>query len=137
MYAALFLTSTLSHTDEMRPTVKTWVRIDDAMDIFAEHGVGGVTGLLFTAFAASSQITALDGVNMSTKGGFLDRNWSQLHIQVVYVLAAATYTFAASVLLLMVINYIPGLHLRCTEEEEAMGMDVVDVSFFAYCCHLG
>jgi ammonium transporter, Amt family len=106
------------------------VGIDDAMDIFAEHGVGGMVGLLFTALCADSTITGLDGVTTNTKGGIIDHNWQQLRIQAVYVAAAALYTFSVSTVLLKIINSIPALRLRCTEEEESMGMDAVDVSCF-------
>jgi hypothetical protein len=106
------------------------VGIDDAMDIFAEHGVGGMVGLLFTALCADSTITALDGVTTNTKGGWIDHNWQQLRIQAVYVGVAALYTLSVSAVLLKIINSIPLLRLRCTEEEESMGMDAVDVSCF-------
>jgi hypothetical protein len=110
---------------------KTLVRIDDAMDIFAEHGVGGMVGLLFSALCADSSIIALDGVNTAVKGGFMNRNWQQLHIQLVYIIVAALYTFSVSSLLCKAMNHIPGLHLRCTEEEESRGLDVVEIGEYA------
>jgi len=107
------------------------VGIDDAMDIFAEHGVGGMVGLLFTALCADSTITGLDGVTIDTKGGFINRNWQQLRIQAVYLGVAALYTLSVSAILLKMLDYIPALRLRCSEEEESMGMDAVDVGEFA------
>jgi Amt family ammonium transporter len=69
------------------------VGIDDAMDIFAEHGVGGMVGLLFTALCADSTITGLDGITTNTKGGIINHNWAQLRIQAVYIGAAALTRF--------------------------------------------
>ena len=92
------------------------------MDIFAEHGMGGMVGLLFTAICANSTIAGLDGVTTNIKG--------ELRIQAIYVAATASYTVAVSTVLLKMINFIPVLRLRCSEEEESMGMDAVDVSCF-------
>jgi len=110
---------------------KGMVGIDDAMDIFAEHGVGGMVGLLFTALCADSTITGLDGVTTDTKGGIMNNNWSQLRIQAVYIAATALYTFSVSMVLLKIIDYIPALRLRCSEEEESVGMDAVAIGEFA------
>lgn len=48
-------------------TVKFLVRIDDALDLFAEHAVGGIIGLLVNAIFARSDIIALDDVNTSVR----------------------------------------------------------------------
>jgi len=98
------------------------------LDIFAEHSVGGVIGLLFTALCADSNITSLDGVTTSTKGGFLNCNWKQLYIQIMYTTTAATYTYTISTLICKGLDLLPGLQLRCMEEEELEGMDAVEVS---------
>jgi len=100
------------------------------MDIFALHGVGGMLGLLFTGLCADATITGFDGVT-TIKGGAMNRNWSQMRIQAVYIAATAVYTFAVSASLLKLINFIPVLRLKCSEEEESMGMDAVDVGEFA------
>lgn len=47
--------------------VKFLVRIDDALDLFAEHAVGGIIGLLVNAIFARSDIIALDDVNTSVR----------------------------------------------------------------------
>lgn len=108
-------------------SVKFYLHIDDALDLTAEHAIGGVIGLLCNAFFATSTIISLDGVNTSTKGGFLDSNWKQLYIQVAYICATVSYSFVVSALLAKAIDIIPGLHLRSSEEGEALGMDEVEV----------
>lgn len=50
------------------------MRVDDALDLFAEHAIGGIVGLLLNAFFARSDIVALDGVNTSVSGSTLHRN---------------------------------------------------------------
>lgn len=113
--------------------VKFLLRIDDAMDVFAEHGVAGMVGLLANAFFAADYIIGLDGVNTGLiNGGWLNHNYKQLYIQLAYVLAATSYAFVMSAILAYIINYIPGLHLRASEEAELLGMDDDQLGEFAY-----
>jgi Amt family ammonium transporter len=46
--------------------------------------------------------------------------------------AGFSYSFAGSCLILFIINLIPGLHLRASEQDEIMGMDDAEVGEFAY-----
>lgn len=103
------------------------VRVDDALDLFAEHAVGGIIGLFMNAFFASNQIIALDGVNTSMKGGWIDHNWKQLYIQFTYIVVTCAYTFVVTALLAMLVNIAPGLQLRSTAEAERVGMDETEV----------
>lgn len=113
--------------------VKYWIKIDDAMDVFAEHGVAGILGLLANAFFGATYIIGLDGVNTGIiTGGWIDHNYKQLYIQVAYIVAACAYAFTVSLLLAYGINYIPGLHLRASEEAELIGMDDDQLGEFAY-----
>ncbi|EMD41594.1 hypothetical protein CERSUDRAFT_110171 [Gelatoporia subvermispora B] len=110
---------------------KFLVRIDDALDLYAEHAVGGVVGLLFNGLFASSEIIALDEVNTSTNGGWLDHNWKQLYIQFAYVCATVGYSFVVTALIAKAIDSIPTLHLRASPEAEALGMDDAEIGEFA------
>jgi Amt family ammonium transporter len=111
------------------------VRIDDALDLFAEHAVGGIIGLLLNAFFASRDIIALDDINTSAVGGWLDQNWKQLYIQFAYICATCGYTFVVTALLAKCVDLIPGLHLRSTPEAEKLGMDEVEVRSFTILSH--
>lgn len=110
------------------------------MDVFAEHGVAGIVGLLFNALLGDDAIVGLDGVNVGavnpeTKtpvGGWIIHNYRQLYIQVAYIVACMAYSFVVSAIIAYAINYIPGLHLRATEEAELLGMDDDQLGEFAY-----
>ena len=103
------------------------------MDVFAEHGVAGMIGLLFNAFFAADYIIGLDGVNTGIiNGGWLNHNYKQLYIQVAYIIATTAYSFVMSAILAIIINFIPGLHLRASEEAELLGMDDDQLGEFAY-----
>ncbi|EER39221.1 ammonium transporter MeaA [Histoplasma capsulatum H143] len=113
--------------------IKYWIRIDDSMDIFAEHGISGIVGLIFNGFFATDAIYGLDGVNTGTGvGGWLIGNYKQMYIQIAYILATSAYTFVVSALIAYAINAIPGLKLRASEQAELLGMDDDQIGEFAY-----
>ncbi|KAI5789764.1 ammonium transporter AmtB-like domain-containing protein [Peziza echinospora] len=112
--------------------IKYLIGIDDTMDVFAEHGVAGIVGLVFNGFFGVDWVIALDGVNNEIPGGFFSHNYKQLGIQIAYILACCAYTFVVTLLICYAINAIPGLHLRATEQAELLGMDDDQLGEFAY-----
>jgi Amt family ammonium transporter len=103
------------------------------MDVMAEHGIAGIVGLIFNAFFGADYIIGLDGVNTGViTGGFINKNWKALYIQIAYIVAATAYSFVMSAIIAYAINYIPGLHLRASEEAELLGMDDDQLGEFAY-----
>jgi len=103
------------------------LRIDDALDLFAEHAVGGIVGLILNAFFANTTIIAMDDVTIGVPGGWVDHNWKQLYIQFTYVVATCAYTFVMTALVAKAVDLIPGLKLRSSPEGEMLGMDEVEV----------
>jgi ammonium transporter, Amt family len=89
--------------------LKSKTRYDDPLDVFACHGIGGITGMLMT------------GAFSMVKPGDTALFPSQFPIQVVGMLVAVTYSFVVSFILFKVINLI--LPMRVTQEEEAEGLD--------------
>lgn len=112
-------------------TVKFLLRIDDALDLFAEHAIGGVMGLFFNAIFAKQSVIALDGVNTDIPGGWVDHNWKQMYMQIAYIAAACAYTFVVTALIAKAVDLVPGLHLRAGEEAEGLGMDEDQIGEFA------
>lgn len=102
------------------------------MDVFAEHAVAGIIGLLFSALFGATYIIGLDGVNVGLQGGWLDHNWKQLYVQIAYILAATGWSFVISAGIAYAINKTPGLHLRASAEAELLGMDEDQLGEFAY-----
>ncbi|KAI5791970.1 ammonium transporter AmtB-like domain-containing protein [Geopyxis carbonaria] len=112
--------------------VKYLIRIDDTMDVFAEHGVAGMIGLIFNALFGADYIIGLDGVNNGITGGWINHNWKQLYIQIAYIVACTAYTFVVTCLICFAINAVPGLQLRASEQAELLGMDDDQLGEFAY-----
>ncbi len=95
--------------------VKQRLRIDDSLDVFGVHGVGGMAGSVLVAlFAAAS----LGGVGYSA-GMSLPR---QLGVQLIAVAAAALWSCVATALLVKLLDLVVGV--RVSAEEEYDGLDL-------------
>lgn len=113
--------------------VKFYLKIDDSLDVFAVHGIGAMIGNILTAFFASTTIAGTNGPEDTLfKGGWLDHHYIQLGYQLAVPLAAAGYSFVVSVLILYILQLIPGLHLRITAEDEELGIDFAEHDEYAF-----
>lgn len=113
--------------------IKYYLKIDDSLDVFAVHGVGAMVGNILTALFASVAIAGPNGPEDAPfRGGWLDHHYIQLGYQLAVSLAAAGYSFVVSVLILYIIRYIPGLHLRITPEDEELGIDLAEHDEYAF-----
>ncbi|KAK9234675.1 ammonium transporter AmtB-like domain-containing protein [Lipomyces kononenkoae] len=98
------------------------VGIDEGLMVFKNHAIGGTCGALMTGLFAANWVAALDG--SSSASGWVDHHYIQLGYQLAEVSAIIGYTFVMSVVLLYLINYIPGLKFRSEEHEEREGLDL-------------
>jgi Amt family ammonium transporter len=96
--------------------VKRTLIIDDSLDVFPVHGVGGVTGSLLTGvFAASS----LGGLGLAEGVSIMD----QVSIQALGIVVTASWSALFSYLILKLLDKWIGL--RVTPDEEVQGLDQV------------
>ena len=95
--------------------IKRVLRIDDSLDVFPVHGVGGALGTLLTAvfFASSLGGPAEAGYAMG----------SQFAIQAVGVIATVLWCGMVTYILLSVLDSVMGL--RVSVDEETEGLDLV------------
>jgi Amt family ammonium transporter len=112
--------------------IKYLIHIDDTMDVFAEHGVAGMIGLVFNGLFGADYIIGLDGVNNGLPGGWVNKQWKQLGVQIGYICAVSAYTFVMTLIICYAIDAIPGLKLRASEQAELLGMDDDQLGEFAY-----
>jgi Amt family ammonium transporter len=91
-----------------------------------------MVGLIFNAFFASGSIIGLDGVNTGAIGGFLDGNYKLIGWQIAAIVAGSSYAFVMSAIIAKIIDLIPGLKLRASEEAELLGMDDDQHGEFSY-----
>ena len=100
--------------------------------MFAEHGVAGMWGLFFNGIFGADYITGLDGVNNGLAAGAITGEGAAVYKQIAYIVAVTAYSFVVSAILAFVIDKIPGLKLRASEEAELLGMDDDQLGEFAY-----
>ncbi|KKA29008.1 hypothetical protein TD95_005144 [Thielaviopsis punctulata] len=110
--------------------VKFLVGIDDALDVFALHGIGGFAGNVMTGIFADKQMAALDGTEIP--GGWVEGHYVQLGWQLAGSMAILGWVFTVTCIILFAMNMVPGLQLRVTAEEEEMGLDDAQLGEFAY-----
>jgi len=104
----------------MTQTVKRIWKIDDSLDVFPVHGVGGVLGTLLAGIFASTQLGAFSGLGLADG---IDSIGQQLWVQFVGVVATFVYTALVTWILLKLVALLTS-GLRVTREEEMTGLDL-------------
>jgi len=93
--------------------VKRSLKIDDSLDVFTVHGIGGMLGLLLTAVFAAS----LDGLGLETSMG------AQFVTQLIGIVATTIWCAVLCFIILKLIDKTIGL--RVSTDEETEGLDIV------------
>ena len=91
-------------------------KMDDALDVFAVHGIGGIWGCIATGIFALESIAGVKGL--------VEGNANQVWIQIYTAVGTLAYSFIASLIILYVLDKIPGLGLRVSENDEDQGLDL-------------
>ncbi|RVT71747.1 ammonium transporter [Flavobacterium sufflavum] len=93
-------------------------KIDDALDVFACHGVGGMVGMLLTGVFASKSVNPIVGDNEGLIFGDATLFLTQLKALIV----VSIFAFTVSYLLFFIVNKITPL--RVSEDKEELGLDI-------------
>jgi len=101
--------------------VKKVLKIDDSLDVFPVHGVGGILGSLLVAVFASTQLGAFSGYGFAEG---ISSIVEQLTVQATGVAATVVFTAITTYAILKLVSLLVG-GLRVDEEEEQQGLDVV------------
>ena len=96
--------------------LKQKLHIDDSLDVFPVHGVGGALGTILAGVFASASLGVFSG-----QGDGLPMD-EQVLIQATGVLAVGVYTAIVTFILLKIIDVVLGL--RVGEDEETEGLDI-------------
>jgi Amt family ammonium transporter len=93
------------------------VKVDDALDVFAVHGVGGMFGAIATGIFATSAI-------QEAYSGLIDGNAGQVGIQLVAVAATIGYAVVATFIIVKVVDVVLGIRVSATSEETGLDLAV-------------
>ena len=92
-------------------------KIDDALDVFGCHGVGGMTGMLLTGVFASKAVNPM----LTDQGLIFGETTLFLH-QLLALLCVSVFAFVGSYFLFFIVNKITPL--RVSEDKEELGLDI-------------
>ena len=101
--------------------LKQNLKIDDSLDVFPVHGVGGIVGTFLAGILVSSNLGIFSG-NGLAEGMTIG---SQVSVQVVGIVATAIYTALITFVLLKIVSLMTS-GLRVTDEQEQVGCDITD-----------
>ncbi|VAW61998.1 Ammonium transporter [hydrothermal vent metagenome] len=100
--------------------IKRVLKIDDSLDVFPVHGVGGILGTLLAGVFSATSLGVFSGY------GFADGINSmagQVKVQLIGVVATIVFTAVVTWIILKVVDALIGL--RVSEEQEIEGLDIV------------
>ncbi len=100
--------------------IKRVLRIDDSLDVFPVHGVGGMLGTLLAGVFSSTALGIFSGFGFA-KG--IDSMGGQVWVQFVGVLSTLVFTAVTTFIVLKVVQALVGL--RVEPDEEIEGLDIV------------
>jgi Amt family ammonium transporter len=100
--------------------LKNKLRVDDSLDVFPVHGVGGILGTLLVGVFCSTQLGVFSGNGFSDG---IESIGGQLAVQATGVISTIVYTAVVSFVILKIVDMTIGL--RVTEEQETQGLDLV------------
>ncbi|EDO18308.1 hypothetical protein Kpol_1039p59 [Vanderwaltozyma polyspora DSM 70294] len=113
--------------------LKTLFRIDDGMDVWALHGVGGCIGSVFTGIFAADYVNATAGSYIAPiEGGWINHHWKQVGYQLAAMCSTIAWSTVITAILLLALDRIPFLRLRLRPDEEELGTDQVEIGEFTY-----
>ena len=101
--------------------LKQKLKIDDSLDVFPVHGVGGILGTVLAGIFVSRELGVFSG-NGYAEG--MDMA-SQLGVQVLGIVATGAYSAVLTILLFKFVGIVTS-GVRVTEDEEQMGLDISD-----------
>lgn len=88
--------------------LKYFFHIDDALDVFAIHGIAGIIGSILTGIFGDEVY--------ASKGGWVAGHWVQIGYQILGSVVSFAYCFILSLFFLYLIDIVPGLHLRIDKD---------------------
>ncbi len=93
------------------------IGVDDSLEVFAVHGLGGIWGALATGIFAFAALG-------NNSGGLVDGNAGHLISNFIAVIATLAYSGVVTFVILFVLDKIPGLGLRVPDASEDVGLDL-------------
>ena len=101
-------------------TIKQKLKIDDSLDVFPVHGVGGILGTIMAGVFASTGLGVFSGYGFADG---IESMGGQVWVQLIGVVATFAYTAVITWILLKITGGLTG-GLRVSDEDEQRGLDI-------------
>lgn len=101
--------------------IKRVLKIDDSLDVFPVHGIGGIMGTLLAGVLSSTELGVFSGFGFADG---IESMGGQLWVQFVGVTVGIVFTAVGTYLILKLVSLMTD-GLRVTEEQEVEGLDIV------------
>lgn len=105
--------------------VKAKFGYDDAVDVFGCHGVGGIFGGIMTGLFAQSSINSV-----AQWDGLVFGDYHLFVAQLLAVIISIVFSAVVTGVIMLVLK--KAMRIRCTDEEEAIGLDISEHAEEAY-----
>ena len=102
--------------------IKQKLKIDDSLDVFPVHGVGGILGTLLAGVFASTELGAFSGYGYAEG---ISTMLGQVSVQLVGIGSTIVYTALVSYLLFKLVAFMTK-GLRVSKEQEITGLDLIE-----------
>ena len=102
--------------------IKQKLRIDDSLDVFPVHGVGGILGTFLAGIFSATSIGVFSGFGFAEG---ITSMGEQINVQVIGIVATLVYTAVVTYILLKLVSLMTG-GLRLDEEDEITGIDLTE-----------
>jgi len=102
--------------------IKQKFKIDDSLDVFPVHGVGGILGTFLAGIFASTELGIFSGQGFADG---IESMGAQIGVQLVGIVSTFVYTAIATFLIFKVVGMITN-GVRVSDDEESQGLDLVD-----------
>ena len=99
--------------------IKRVLKIDDSLDVFPVHGVGGILGTLMAGVFSATSLGVFSGYGFADG---IENMGGQLYVQAVGVIATIVFTAVMTWIILKVVGLM--VSLRVSEEDEIQGLDI-------------
>ncbi|MGB0328867.1 MAG: ammonium transporter, partial [Akkermansiaceae bacterium] len=110
--------------------VRHRLNIDDSLDVFAVHGVGGILGTIMVAFLGAEGVLGGLGLSVNPETGETYSSMEQLIVQLKSVGITVVWSAVATIIIVVIIQKTVGL--RVSEEVEVKGLDSAEHGETAY-----
>tara|TARA_R110002167_G_scaffold63657_2_gene179881 strand:+ start:2383 stop:3675 length:1293 start_codon:yes stop_codon:yes gene_type:complete len=102
--------------------IKQKLKIDDSLDVFPVHGIGGILGTLLAGVFASTELGAFSGFGYAEG---ISTMLGQVTVQLIGIGSTILYTAVVSYLLFKLVGFMTK-GLRVSKEQEITGLDLIE-----------